>query len=161
MEGRLSLIEHLRTGDLFAGLSDPLLEKIAALCQEQVHSAGRVLFSEGDPAQWLYILQEGIVIIRIQPAPGGKSIVVQPIEKKSGVFGWSALVEPHAYTAAAVCTTDVKLIAIDGKKLMALLEESPSVGLVVMRRLASIISSRLRRAWEHLKEDVYLGDYRF
>jgi CRP-like cAMP-binding protein len=161
MEKGPGMIEYLRTGALFSGLSDPLLEKIAALCQEQVHSAGTVLFSEGDPAQWLYILQEGIVIIRIQSAPGGKSIVVQPIEKKSGVFGWSALVEPNTYTAEAVCTTNVKLIAIDGKKLMALLEESPSVGLVVMRRLAAIISSRLRRAWEHLKEDVHLGDYRF
>jgi len=155
------LIEYLRTGDLFAGLSDQILERIAACCRLQAYSAGTVLFSEGDPAPWLYILQEGIVIIRVQHASGGKSIVVQPIEKKSGVFGWSALVEPNTYTAEAVCTTNVKVIAIDGKKLMALLEEFPSVGLVVMRRLASIISSRLRRAWEHLKEDVHLADYHF
>ncbi len=161
MEKGLNLIGYLRTSDLFAGLSDQLLERIAAFCQAQVYSAGTLLFSEGDPAPWLYILQEGVVVIRVQHASGGKSIVVQPIDKKSGVFGWSSLVQPNTYTADAVCTTNVRDIVIDGKKLVALLEEFPLEGLVVMRRLTALISSRLRRAWEHLKEDVHLANYRF
>lgn len=156
-----SLIECVQAGELFAGLDDEVLERIAALCQEKVHSAETVLFSEGDQAQTLYILQEGIVAIRIQPAPGVRSIVVQPVEKECGVFGWSGLAEPNIYTASAVCATDARVIAIDGRELMALLEEFPSVGLVVMRRLATIIGSRLRRTREHLTRDVHLASYRF
>jgi CRP/FNR family cyclic AMP-dependent transcriptional regulator len=155
------LIGCLRTSDLFAGLDDEMLAKIAMLCQEQSCKAGAVIFSEGDPAGKLYILNEGIVTIRIQPAPDGKSFVVQPIEKKAGVFGWSGLADPSIYTASAVCATDVKVIAIDGEKLMALLEEFPAAGLVVMRRLVTIIGSRLRRTREYLKEDVHLASYHF
>lgn len=156
-----NLVECLRTGELFAGLDDEVLERIAALCQEEVHSAGTVFFSEGDQAERLYILQEGIVAIRIQRVPGAESIVVQPIEKKCGVFGWSGLAEPNIYTASAVCATDAKVIVIDGRKLTALLEEFPSVGFVVMRRLAAVIGSRLRRTREHLTKDVHLASFRF
>ena len=157
----LSLIACLQTSDLFAGLGDEMLAKIAKLCQTESYQAGAVIFAEGDPADKLYILDEGIVIIRIQPAPGGKSFVVQPIEKKAGVFGWSGLADPSIYTASAVCATDARVIAIDGDKLMALLEEFPSAGLVVMKRLVAIIGARLRRTREYLKEDVYLASYHF
>lgn len=160
-EQGLGLIECLQTSDLFAGLGDETLARIAALCQTEFYQAGAVIFSEGDPADKLYVLIEGIVTIRIQPAPGGKSFVVQPIEKKAGVFGWSGLADPSIYTASAVCATDARVIAIDGEKLMALLEESPSAGLVVMKRLVTIIGTRLRRTREYLKEDVYLASYHF
>ena len=155
------LIECLQTSDLFAGLGDEMLARIATLCQEEPYKAGSVIFSEGTQADKLYILWKGIVIIRIQPTPGAKSIVVQPIEKKSGVFGWSGLADPSIYTASAICATDVNVISVDGEKLMALLEEFPSAGLVVMRRLVAIIGSRLRRTREYLKEDVHLASYHF
>ena len=157
----LSLIACLQTSDLFAGLGDEMLAKIAKLGQTESYKAGAVIFAEGNPADKLYVLDEGIVTIRIQPAPGGKSFVVQPIEKKAGVFGWSGLADPSIYTASAVCATDVRVVAIDGDKLMALLEEFPSAGLVVMRRLVAIIGARLRRTRECLKEDVYLASYHF
>ena len=160
-ERELGLIECLQTSDLFAGLGDETLARIAALCQMESYKAGAVIFSEGDPADKLYILNEGIVTIRIQAAPGGKSLVVQPIEKKAGVFGWSGLADPTVYTASAVCATDVRVIAIDGEKLMALLEEFPSAGLEVMKRLVAIIGSRLRRTREYVKEDVHLASYHF
>ena len=155
------LIACLQTSDLFAGLGDETLARIAALCQMGSYKAGAVIFSEGDSADKLYILNEGIVTIRIQAAPGDKSFVVQPIEKKAGVFGWSGLADPTVYTASAVCATDVRVIAIDGEKLMALLEEFPSAGLEVMKRLVAIIGSRLRRTREYLKEDVHLASYHF
>jgi CRP/FNR family cyclic AMP-dependent transcriptional regulator len=155
------LIQFLQTSDLFTGLGDELLARIGALCQMESYKAGAVIFAEGNPADKLYILEEGIVTIRIQPAPGGKNLVVQPIEKKAGVFGWSGLADPSIYTASAVCATDVKVIAIDGDKLMALLEEFPSSGLVVMKRLVAIVGARLRRTREYLKEDVHLASYHF
>jgi len=155
------LIQFLQTSDLFAGLGEEMLAKIAVLCQTESYKAGAMIFSEGDPADKLYILSEGIVTIRIQPAPGGKSVVVQPIEKKAGVFGWSGLADPRIYTASAVCATGVQVVAIDGDKLMALLEEFPSAGLVVMKRLVAIIGSRLRRTREYVKEDVHLASYHF
>jgi len=161
VEQGLGLTECLQTSDLFAGLGDETLARIAALCQTESYKAGAVIFSEGDPADKLYILNEGIVTIRIQAAPGGKSLVVQPIEKKAGVLGWSGLADPSVYTASAVCATDVRVIAIDGEKLMALLREFPSAGLEVMKRLVAIIGSRLRRTREYLKEDVHLASYHF
>ena len=161
VEQEPGLIECLQTSDLFAELGDEMLSRIAALCQTESYQAGAVIFSEGDPADRLYVLIEGIVTIRIQSGPGGKSLVVQPIEKKAGVFGWSGLASPTIYTASAVCATDVRVIAIDGEKLMALLEEFPSAGLEVMKRLVAIIGARLRRTREYLREDVYLSSYHF
>ncbi len=157
----LGLIEFLRHSELFAGLNDDMLRKIALLCRQDSYRAKTVLFAEGDSADKVYMLQEGIVVIRIQPAPDANSIVVQPVEKKYSVFGWSGLAEPNVYTATAVCATEAKVVTIDGKELMALLEEYPSVGLVVMRRVAAIISARLRHTREHLTRDVHLASRHF
>jgi CRP-like cAMP-binding protein len=161
MEQSLVSIKDIRTSDLFAGLDDTSLERVAQFCQVEAYKAGTVIFSEGDHAYKIYLLQEGVVTVRIQATTSGKSIVVEPVEKTNGVFGWSALTEPYVYTASAVCATDARVIGIEGEGLMAFLEENPSTGFVVMKRLAVIISSRLRRTWDHLREDVYLASYRF
>ncbi len=156
-----SIVEFLRNSELFAGLSNEILEKIAPLCRQEPHSAKTVLFSEGDPANKVYMLKEGIVVIRIQPAPEVQSIVVQPVEEKYSLFGWSGLAEPNVYTATAACATDAQIVTIEGRELMALLEEHPSIGMVVMRRVAAIISARLRRTREHLTQDVHLASRHF
>lgn len=156
-----SLIECLRSRELFFNLDDDILSKIAALGQLEVYSAKTVIFSEGEQADKIYFLQSGIVAVRIQAASGDKSVVVQPIEERCGVFGWSGLADPNVYTATAACATDVEVVAINGSELMALLERFPVIGLTVMRRLAAIIGSRLRRTREHLTRDVHLDSYSF
>jgi CRP/FNR family cyclic AMP-dependent transcriptional regulator len=146
----MALLDTLRRSKLFNGLSDEVLRRVAGLCHEEAYDSGTTIFSEGEKAQKLYILEKGLVALRIQPAGQEKSIMVAAIKEQGQIFGWSSLVEPAQYSSSAVCMEDSKVLAIKGEDLLPLLEENPSVGFVVMRRLAGIVSSRLRSTREQL-----------
>lgn len=146
----MAIVDILRNSELFRGLSDEVLKTIAGVCQEETYNRGTTIFSEREDAQKLFILEEGLVALRIQPAAQEKSIMVTAIKEQGQIFGWSSLVEPAQYTSSAVCMEDSKVLAITRKDLLTLLEESPAVGFMVMRRLAGIVSSRLRSTREQL-----------
>lgn len=152
----MTLIDILKSSKLFNGLSDEVLEKIAGICREESYKRGATIISEGDRAQNLYILEEGLVAIRIQPA-AQESIMVSALKEKGQIFGWSALVEPGKYSASAVCLEDSKVIVIQAATLLALLEEFPAVGFVVMRKLVAIVGSRLRDTQQQLTSALTSG----
>ena len=58
-------------------------------------------------------------------------------------IGWSALIEPHIYTASARATRPSKVIAFPRPILAALLEDDHFAA-ALMRKLADLISRRLR-----------------
>jgi CRP-like cAMP-binding protein len=77
--------------------------------------------------------------------------MVDGVDDQGETFGWSALIEPRRYTASAVCLGEVKVLAIDGAKLSKLLEEDLQLGFTVMKKVAEIISSRLRNTRSQLR----------
>ena len=68
------------------------------------------------------------------------------------IFGWSALVRQRRFTASVRALEKARVIAIANADLNALFEEDSHIGFVVMKRLADVISSRLRRTRQQLGE---------
>jgi len=136
----------IRETDLFSGTASHIIDEIAALAVEETHPAGHVFFRRGDPADSVYILEEGAVDIRISEA----GLMSFPLSSSGDVFGWSALVEPNRYTASAECLKESRVIRIDGGMLMRLFERHPAEGLRVMRRLCGLIASRLSESYRML-----------
>lgn len=136
----------IRESELFKGLSQDVLEKILSLCREAEYPRGATIFSEHSPAERLYVLEYGLVTLRIDTPAGGEKVMVTAIRDRGEVFGWSALVEPHVYTSTAVCLESCRVVALEGAGLLRTLEENPEAGFVVMKRLATIVASRLRKA---------------
>ncbi|SMC25629.1 Cyclic nucleotide-binding domain-containing protein [Desulfacinum hydrothermale DSM 13146] len=130
--------------EIFEGLSSEVLEAIEHIAEEDSLPEGTVLFRAGDSAENLYILKDGQVAL----TTGGTSPITFPIDEPGGVFGWSSLVEPRLYTATAELTMDSSLYRLDGGKLLGLFEEHTADGLLVLRRLARIIASRLKASYE-------------
>ena len=133
----------VREVDLFKGIASHIIDEIAQLAVEEVYPKGKVIFNRGDFADSLYILEEGRVDLVIQ----GKKRYTFPIHP-GYVFGWSALVEPNRYTAAAECIDESKVIKLDGNRLMRLFEKHPSEGLTIMKRLAGVMGTRLDRFYQ-------------
>ncbi|MFQ6059647.1 MAG: Crp/Fnr family transcriptional regulator [Anaerolineae bacterium] len=147
-------IESLRGCELFWELDDAGLAEIAALCREESYPAGATVFSEAEAAEDLYILQEGRVALQIQlrsMAQVSGEVTIEEVEP-GHVFGWSALVRQRRLTASARCLEDVRVVAVKGRALNELFERNAHIGFVVMKRLADVISSRLRITRERLAE---------
>jgi CRP-like cAMP-binding protein len=139
--------------DLFAGLSEKLLATIADLCEEVSCAEGEGLFRESEKAKRLYFLLEGRVALQVQLTSRLENMTVTVIDSSGQGIGWSAVISPFYYTASALCQTNCSLVAINGQGLMQVLGQQPAAGSVVWRRIAELISSRLRDSRAAMRPD--------
>lgn len=125
--------------DLFTGLDLNVMGEIADVaCTEEKYSKGTVLFTQGDAAKALYILEQGTVDLRI-----GDEKTVYSLTAPSDIFGWSSLVETATYTATAIASSDIQTVKIDARKLNRVFDAHPLFGLTVYRRLCAVFNKRL------------------
>ena len=101
---------------------------------------GTVIFEQGDPAEYLYLVVEGEVIVRFKPDDGPPLIVAHV--RPEGVVGWSAALGSTTYTSAAVSAHQCKMLRVLGVDLRALCEEYPVIGTRVLELIASKLTGR-------------------
>jgi CRP-like cAMP-binding protein len=96
-------VEILKGFELFKGLAEDSLVKIAELCHSYAVREGDRIFAEGTKARDVHLCRSGKVDISIWVGqPWNRNIAVH----RAGVgevFGWSALAAPYIYTASAEC----------------------------------------------------------
>jgi toluene monooxygenase system ferredoxin subunit len=132
----------LNVAELFVGISDATLAAISALARKEERPAGSICYDFGDPADDFYVLESGRVEFLIgrdeRLSPAGFML------RKGEVFGWAALLDNQPRRIArATCLEQSKLLRIDGRQTLALLESDSASGYLVMRRLSSLIARYL------------------
>jgi len=135
---------------LFKDLPEELIDKVDKLCEEVNFKAGDFIFREGDSADKLHFLVDGSIVLKVNLTSRPDSITVSAVNKKHESFGWSGIVAPYHYTASAVCDTDCSIFTVNGESFMKLLEEYPSAGFIVMKRITELVASRLRTSRQAL-----------
>ena len=97
--------------------------------------AGEVLFKNGDRGGTMYLVRSGTLTIR------SGSVVYEDVGP-GGMVGEMGIVETHMRRSAMVyALTPSELVEIDQERFLALVDETPSFALAVMR----VLSRRLRR----------------
>lgn len=146
MLSKETILGVLRTSNIFEGLSEEALSKIAALSHEETFQPGEIIFVEGDVAKKLYINKEGEVALeaKLLTRPGSTRRGTIETIFPGGAFGWSAILETRL-TMTARAITKSKAVAIDGHALHSLLAQDTELCSAVMRRLVDIVSHRLIR----------------
>lgn len=134
----------LSQANIFEGLTEAQLQKIGDISEEVTCQHGEVLFWEGDPADWLYILLEGEINIFVKLSSRPERVTLSVLNQPYQALAWSGLVAPNVYSASALCESDCRLLEIDGQALMELLEQDKEMGFAVMCRIAELISGRMR-----------------
>jgi CRP-like cAMP-binding protein len=145
-EQTASLKKALAKFELFMWLTDEELEKVAALSREESFAAGISIIAEGATATDLYMVEEGQARVEMSLSvyPGLVQDSLVEIIPKGEPFGWSAVIGSRVYTMTARAMEQVKVIAIDGEKLLALFGKNPDIGFKVMEGLVSVVSQRVR-----------------
>ncbi|MFC1997581.1 cyclic nucleotide-binding domain-containing protein [Chloroflexota bacterium] len=139
-------VELLRNVELFEGASDELLTKVAGIAEEKTFALGEMIFEEGEKAEWVYILLEGKVRISIDLTSKPTYVTVAMIDAPNLAFGWSGIVAPYRYTSTGTCEMDTHILAIPGVRFEEILDEEVDCSCSVMKKLAELISSRLRNS---------------
>lgn len=150
-------VEMLERSSIFTGLDRHALQSIAKACSTHNYRASEKCLNEGEPANNFFILMSGKMSIeRRLPqswlhAEGITDAWIDTVNEGE-VFGWSAVVEPSVRTASVHCKTACEVIVVNGKELLDILDKHPESGYVFMKRLASVITSRLSTTAERLME---------
>jgi CRP-like cAMP-binding protein len=126
---------------IFQGLSADQLDLLEPLLELYAFPKDQVIFDQGQPADYLYILLTGEVVVRYKPYDGPALTVarIQP----GGVFGWSAAMMREIYTSMAVAVLPGEAYRISGQQLRSVCECRPDAGSILLDRLASVITERL------------------
>lgn len=125
---------------IFKGLDAEELELLKPMFERFSCPAGTVIFQQGDPADFLYLLINGKVEISFQPYDG-VPILIAHVEK-DGLFGWSAVVGSDKYTSSAIANEDVEALRVRSSKLRRFCREHPEAGRDILERLANGVSTR-------------------
>jgi CRP/FNR family transcriptional regulator, cyclic AMP receptor protein len=106
----------------------------------KVYEPGQTIFKLGEPPDLMYVVQEGEVEIVYE---GNPVEVLGP----GDMFGEMSLISDEPRSATAVAKTLRKLVPIDLKRFIFLVEETPYFAVQVMK----VMASRIRRMLPRLR----------
>ncbi len=99
---------------------------------------GGAVFSEADEVDAMYVVLEGTVEIRL----GDRTLeTIEP----GGFFGEMALIDPSPRSATAVAQTRCRLAAVDEKRFLYMVQQTPFFAIEVMRTLVGRLRQMNRR----------------
>jgi signal transduction histidine kinase len=147
-----SIKESLKSSEIFQGLTDEELDRLLPLCQEQSYETGAIMFCEGAQCNYVQTLRSGKVALETELTISRSAAERATIDvlSQGSSFCWSALMEPHILTSSGRCLEKTEIIALDGEKLKALLDENPQMGYKVANNLVKVVASRL----QHTKQTM-------
>ena len=140
-----SLKKALSNSAMFKRLNNDELDLVLPMSRQVRYSENEVIFSEGTPAEDVYIIIEGMVSMEMKLAvyPGLAQKAMVEVLRHGDTFGWSSVLGSHVYIMTATAIEPVEALVIDGDDLNYLLGKNPDLGYRVLLGLVEVVSSRL------------------
>lgn len=146
--------------DIFQELDSSQLDLIEQICHEKSYAQGDIIFKENLASNEFYIIAEGEIEIQVDPDTiGDGSDIHEPttiaVLRRGQSFGEVALVDPGVRSASARCRSgSSKLLVIERKDFMKLLESNYEMGYVIMRNLAADLALKIRQTNLMVRESL-------
>ena len=134
---------NLKEISLFSTLADSEIKEISPYLSKVPCKKKEVIFSEGDPSEWLYVVAEGKVKIT-KLSQDGKEIILEVIQPRD-FFGGIAVLKGFPYPANAVAMEDSTVLKISRSNLMRILDRFPSL----MHCMALQLGERIEEIGQH------------
>jgi len=136
-------LDVLGEAGFFSGLGRSQLARLALLARRERYPQDTRIYSLGDPAEDFYVLADGMV--RFTLGVGRRDTSAGEVMRRGDVFGWAALVETtERRIATAYCLTACEVLALNGERLLALMEDDHSLGYALMKQLSILLTSELK-----------------
>ena len=141
----------LQEVDIFRGLSDRHIQRIAAVSKEARFSAGDYLGIQNEMGSELYVIRRG----RVAVTTGGDDakIVVRTVSERETV-PVAVLFEPPLMVTTARAATDGDAIVMPRVGLMELFDIEPAIGVHIYKAACSVVASRYRYALNRLANSI-------
>ncbi len=134
---------------MFSDLAESDVEAFAELVQLRRYPRNAVIISQNDVGGCMYLLVSGRVKVTLA-SPEGKELALSYLEAPSH-FGEMSLVDAGPRSADVIATTDVEVLALEGKDLSAAIRLQPKLAV----SLIATLSNRLRQTISRLEEMAF------
>lgn len=123
-------VAAVRSAPIFAGLPGPAFEALLAGAMVKQVNRGELLFVQGDPVSFFYVVLDGWVkVYRLTPS-GGEAVVA--VFTRGQSFAEAAAFVGGRFPASGEAVTDGRLLRIQSGHLLRLIRENPDVGLAML-----------------------------
>lgn len=124
---------------MFSAVSEESLADLAQGIREQKWSAGRLVFSRGDPGEQMFAILSGRIRL-VLSTPRGREIVLRTLGP-GDILGEMALIDGEPRSADATAAEDTTCLVLSRARFQAVAAVRPDVGMALARHL----SGNLRR----------------
>jgi CRP/FNR family transcriptional regulator len=133
----------LERAELFRRLPPERIERLRPVLRERQLTRHRIVFREGQPAEFLWVLRSGAVRLT-KTSPNGRVTTLEMLQAGE-LFG--ALDAGEIYPATAEATSAARAWCLPRRVVSGLVLEHPELALEIL----GIVSRRLREAHERLR----------
>lgn len=145
-----AIIQCLSKIAIFSDLTDAELNRIA----DQMHFLrsvkGSVIFTEGDPGDFVCFVVEGILEVVKTAADGTERSIAKLIPGCS--IGEMAVVGSFLRSATVRSRTEATLLTLQRDRLARICQDDPHIGVKIYRAIAQLLSMHLRKTSANLSE---------
>lgn len=132
---------------LFNGMNRDQLVRLASVCTVVEFNAGERIFSENDPADRMYLILEGRVVVGL----GEQATRIGTVEMGE-TLGELSLLSSGRHSATAFAETIVEAAVLTHEDLSELIRQRPDIGICLYRNLAAGLGNKLLRSDGLLRE---------
>ncbi len=132
---KVALLEQL---GIFASASRPLLERLAGEADERDYGVGAQIITQGEQADYLYVLVGGSVEVTSSGERGGPPVPIRTMEAPT-YFGEIGILERIPRTANVTASADCRCLLIEGEALLSAIQ-SVNASTMMLSRSASLLA---------------------
>ena len=136
----MTVQERLESQELFGFLLPKQIDSISNTAQDARYKSGDTVYSQGEPAEFIYAVLEGEVMLRL-PGKGGLSVPID-VATAGTMFGSCLCFDIATYSTTAQCTRDSRLLKIEAVAFKNLMDKDLRMGYSMQRRISSIYFKR-------------------
>ncbi|MFH1489975.1 MAG: cyclic nucleotide-binding domain-containing protein, partial [Pseudomonadota bacterium] len=148
METEISIpdkILHLRSIQIFEGLSVGEMAAIASVTEEVVYPEGEDVIKEGEQGETMFMIISGLVSV-VKSQEGGGEIELDTI-KAGDYFGEMALFEDQVRSATIRSKEETRVLVLHKREFNEIVREYPQIAL----HICKVLSQRLRKTHERVQ----------
>ena len=129
----------MQTLTFFEDIDADLVREIDRISSVRSFKAGDTIFTKGNTAEHLFILEQGQIDLLMQ----SKNDTRFNLNRTGDVFGWSSLVENGVYTSTATCQSDASIRCIPKSDMDPIFEKNSRAAVRIYRKIGDIFSKRM------------------
>jgi CRP-like cAMP-binding protein len=145
-------VSKMLTGHFF--FSSFLPEDVAAISKfasARTLDKGEIIYGPDRKATHVFVLLDGQVELRLPSGTSELGFVVSRVGKGE-FFGIAPLLGSERYTTSALCTKASKVLFVEAKPLIEMLNKNPLIGLKMMSIVAGAYFSRYQSLVERVQK---------